>query len=370
MRRVGKTLGIVLLGLIVLGMSVWGMAALYFCGPANSLVRTMLAVAFGLATVVVLVFLPARRWSVIGIVIMWASLVVWWTTLQPSNARDWQPDVAVLPSATVDGDRITLHNIRNFAYRTDTDFTPQYYDQTFDLKQLDSVDLISSYWAGEAIAHLFISFGFHGRDYVAVSVETRKEQTEDYSTLKGFFKQYELIYIVADERDLIRLRTTYRQPPEDVYLYRLHLPQAQVRRLFLDYVQQISALAAQPQFYNTLTTNCTTNILLHARASGGVARYNWKVLLSGYTPAYAYELGRLDSHLSFAELRQQSHINARAQAAHDAPDFSQRIRAGLPLAPLHETKLNRTTVLLPSIVGGNRVCSRGDVIDACVVACS
>jgi hypothetical protein len=154
---------------------------------------------------------------------------------------------------------------------------------------------------------------------------------EDYSTLKGFFKQYELFYVVADERDVIRLRTTYRQPPEDVYLYRTRVPPAQARRLFLDYVRDINRLVEQPAFYNTLTTNCTTAILFHARASGGIARYNWKILFSGYAPAYAYELGRLDTRLPFAELKRLSHINARAHAAGDAPDFSQRIRAGLPM---------------------------------------
>jgi hypothetical protein len=120
------------------------------------------------------------------------------------------------PSATIDGDRVTLHNIRNFVYRTATDFTPRHDDKTFDLQHLESVDLINSYWAGEAMAHLFVSFGFGGQDYVAISIETRKEQTEDYSSIKGFCKQYELIYVVADEREVIRLRTTYRQPPESV----------------------------------------------------------------------------------------------------------------------------------------------------------
>ena len=124
----------------------------------------------------------------------------------PLNARDWQPDVAVLPSATIDGERVTLHNVRNFIYRSATDFTPQYYDKTVDLRQLETVDLIASYWAGDAIAHLMVSFGFGETDYVAVSIETRKERLEDYSSLKGFFKQYELIYVVADERDVIRLR--------------------------------------------------------------------------------------------------------------------------------------------------------------------
>jgi Domain of unknown function (DUF4105) len=195
------------------------------------------------------------------------------------------------------------------------------------------VDLISSYWRSEAIAHIFGSFGFGGQEYVAISAEIRKARGQDYSTLKGFFKQYTLFYVVADERDVIRLRTTYRQPPEDVYVYRTRVPPAQARRLFLDYVRDINRRVAQPEFYNTLTTNCTTTILFHARASGGIARYNWKVLLSGYAPAYAYAIGRLDTSLPFAELKRLSHINARAQAAGDAPDFSQRIRARLPMPP-------------------------------------
>jgi hypothetical protein len=264
---------------------------------------------------------------------VWGALVGWWSTITPSNARQWQPAVAVLPAATVDGDRVTLHDIRNFAYRTATEFTPRYYDKTFDLRRLASVDLMSSYWAGEAMAHLFASFGCGGQDYVAISAETRKERTEDYSTLKGFFKPYELFYVVADERDVMRLRTTYRQPPEDVYLYRMRVPPAQVRRLFLDYVRDINRLVEHPAFSHTLTTNCTTTILFHARASGGIVRYNWQILFSGYAPAYAYALGRLDTRLPFAELKRLSHINARAHTAGDGADFSQQIRAGLPRPP-------------------------------------
>ena len=197
---------------------------------------------------------------------------------------------------------------------------------------MESVDLISSYWAGEAIAHLLVSFGFAEEDYVAISIETRKERTEDYSSIKGFPKQYELIYVGADERDVLRLRTTYRQPPEAVYLYRTRLPPARARRLFLAYVREINQLVEQPVFYNTLTTNCTTNIVFHLRASGGIARYTWKILLSGYAPAYAYEVGGPDTSLSFAEIKQLSRINARTQAADEAPDFSQCIRAGLSKA--------------------------------------
>jgi hypothetical protein len=160
-----------------------------------------------------------------------------------------------------------------------------------------------------------------------------KERTEDYATLRGFFKQYALCYVVADERDVLRLRITSRQPPEDAYLYRTRVPPAQARRLFLDDVRDINRLVEQPAFDNTLTTNGTTAILFHARASGGIARYNWQMRFSGYAPAYAYALGRLDTRLPCAELKRLSHINARAHTAGNAPDCSQRIRAGLPRPP-------------------------------------
>ena len=239
--------------------------------------------------------------------------------------------MAELPYATFDGDLVTIHNIRNFDYRTETDYTPHYYDKTFDLRELDSVDLIAVYWMGDAIAHIMLSFGFAGRDYVTVSIETRKEVGESYDTVRGFFRQYELIYIVGDERDLIRLRTNYRKdPPEDVYLYRANGPPENVRRLFLDYFREINELREHPAFYNTLTTNCTTNVLMHTRVNPGDHAYSWKILLSGYAPLYAYEHGRLDTSLPFEELKRRSHINAAAQAADQAPDFSQRIRAELP----------------------------------------
>jgi hypothetical protein len=260
MRRLGKWFGVLLLGAVVTGMTAWGMGALSLLPSAPSawlaLIRAGHRGAFlGLAH---------RRRTLLGFVLVWGALGLWWSTIAPSHSRDWQPDVAVLPYATMDGDRVTLHNIRHIEYRTETDFTPRYYDKTFDLQHLEAVDMISSYWAGEAIAHLLVSFGFGGQDYVAVSIETRKERTEAYSSIKGFFKQYELFYVVADERDLIRLRTTYRQPSEEVYLYRTRVSPAQVRRLFMDYVREINHLVEQPEFYNSLTTNCTTNILFHA----------------------------------------------------------------------------------------------------------
>ncbi len=334
MNRLVKGIGVALLTLIAIALSAWGALAIYYSDLQSDLLRTSLALVFGLFELLAL-FAFVRgpwRWPAAGAFLaVFLGVVAWWRTIEPSNARDWRPEVARLPYATQDGKLITLHNIRDFEYRSEEEFTPRYYNRTFDLDQLDSADLIASYWMGPAIAHIFVSFGFRGQGHVAISAETRTERGEGYSSLKGFFKQYELIYIVGDERDLIGLRTNYRKaPPEDVYLYRARAPIENIRRFFMDYIHAINSLKEQPEFYNTLTTNCTTNVLIHTRVNPGHPCYSWKVLLSGYFPEYAYEARRLDTRLPFEELRKRSRINVVAAAAGAWPDFSQRIRAGLP----------------------------------------
>ena len=308
----------------------WGALALLYAGPGGATLRTGLGVAFGLLSLGVLVALTSRRLRrrALGVhALAFAMLLVWWSSIEPSNDRDWQTDVAVLPRATIDGDLITVRNIRNFEYRSEFDYTPAYYDRTFDLRKLEGVDLVAVYWMGPAIAHTFVSFAFAGGEQLAVSIETRKEKGEGYSTLKGFFRQYELAYVVADERDVVRLRTNYRHdPPEDVYVYRVRGSIEDGRRVFLGYIDAINSLATRAEFYNTLTTNCTTNIWKHTLANPGHLRLSWKILASGYVPQYLYESGRLDSNLPFAELQRRAHVNARAQAADTAPDFSRRIR--------------------------------------------
>ncbi len=176
-----------------------------------------------------------------------------------------------------------------------------------------------------------ISFGFRGKDYVTFSIETRKEQGEAYSTVKGFFKQYELIFVAGDERDLIRVRTDYRTPREDVYVYRLKANRQRLREVFMAYIEQINYMKHRPQWYNTLTTNCTTSIIHLMKVTGGDARYNWKVLLSGYAPLYAYEKGTVDTSIPFEELKRRSYINPRAHEIGNDPEFSQKIREKLPV---------------------------------------
>jgi len=305
----------------------WGSLVLLYLGPGGAGVCTILAAAFigiGVSAAAAAWCRRLRRPAGLGFACAFMVVSFVWSSAEPSNDRDWQPEVALLPYADLDGDQLTVRNIRNFDYRSETDFTRAYYDRTFDLRHLDSLDLVAAYWMGPAIAHLFLTFGF-GDDHLAISIEARKERTEAYSSLKGFFRQYELIYVVGDERDLIRVRTNYRRdPPEDVYLFAVRSDAEQIRRLLLDYVRDINRLRERPRFYNTLTTNCTTLILTHARVNGDVA-YSWKVLLSGYAPEQAYASGRLGA-LPFRELKRRSHINAAAHAAGGAPDFSRRIR--------------------------------------------
>ena len=333
MRRIGVTVALVVAGVAMAVATAWGAGVLFYLAPGSGGVRKALAwifVALGLAAVGALAVRRARRPGAIVFLVAIALVWVAWGSPTPSNNRDWQTEVAVLPYATIAGDLVTVHNIRNFDYRTETDFTPAYYDRTFDLRKLDRVDLAAVYWMGPAIAHLFVTFGF-GDDHLAISIEARKDRTRPYATLPGLFKQYELLYVVADERDVIRVRTNYRKaPPEEVYLFQVKGPIENGRRVFLDYIRDINEVHKHPRFYNTLTTNCTTMILARTTVNAGSIPYSWKVLLSGYTPEYAYDMGRLDRSMAFEELKERVHINAAAQAADQAPDFSRRIRASLP----------------------------------------
>jgi len=332
-KRAFRLAGLLAIGILLLCAASWGVLALYFLDSASAGLRTSLAAAYAVAALGTLAGFALTRWrwqALIAHLALFGLVLSFWLAIEPSNDRIWQPDVAVLPHATFDGDRVTVHNIRNFDYRSETDFTPAYYDKTFDLRELDSVDLIASYWMGPDIAHIFLSFGFGGKDHLAISIEVRKESHESYSSVLGFFRRYELYYVVADERDVIRLRTNYRRdPPEDVYLYRVRGSAENARQVFLSYIERINSLKQRPEFYNTLTTNCTTSIWMHSRVNPGHLPFSWKILASGHLPELLHEAGLLDQ-MPFAELQRRSHINGSARGADKMEDFSRRIRAPLP----------------------------------------
>jgi hypothetical protein len=259
------------------------------------------------------------------LIVLMAGCKVW----RPSNDRLWSADQAVLPYAEIDGNRVTIHNIRNCKYRSETDYTVEHYDRTFDLSELETVDFIVVPFAeAPQLAHTMLSFGFGGRDYLACSVEIRKEMGETYSPIKGMLRQYELMYVLGDERDLVLLRTNHRL--SEVYLYRSRATPQQARDLFLDVLARVNKLYEQPEFYNALTNNCTTNIVQHVnRLAPGRVPYGLAVLLPGYSDRYAYDLGLLDTDASFEETRARAKINMAAWLYRDAPDFSVRIRQHL-----------------------------------------
>jgi hypothetical protein len=315
----------------IIAITLWGVGVLYLSPLLPESWRPYGSSAYALLTLLAFLFLPRRARTAMGALAVFGILVILFLRISASNDRDWQPEVAHAPFATINGDLITIHNVRNFDYRTETDFDARWENRTYNLSKLDSADIIAVYWAGKAIAHVLVSFGFAGKDYLTVSIETRKEKGESYSTLAGFFRQYELYYVVADERDVIGVRTTYRQPQEDVYVYRTNAPIKNIRRVFLDYIKSINDLRDRPGYYNTLTTNCTTTILMPTRMNPESPPLSWKILLSGYVPDYLYELGRIDTSRPFAELEKMSRVNTRAHAADKDPVFSQRIRETLPI---------------------------------------
>jgi hypothetical protein len=263
-----------------------------------------------------------------AVIVVSVFVLMGYLSVKPSNNRVWQKDVAVLAYASVNNNLVTVHNIRNFTYRSEFDYTPVYYDKTFDVNKLQGIDLIAVYWMGPKIAHIFLSFDFGTEGHLAISIETRKEKGEEYSTLKGFFRQYELYYVVADERDVIGLRSNYRNnPQEDVYIYKTKGSAGDGKRLFMEYIREMNRLKDQPEFYNSLTTNCTTNIWLNSRVNENHLPFHWKVLVSGYVPEYLYEQGRLVTHgLSFSQLQKASCINEKAHRVGIVTDFSSQIR--------------------------------------------
>ena len=330
-RQLATAAGLALILLLMLGAAAWGVLALHYWDHANPTLRRMLVAVWMIAALALLAGFLLRRWrwrSLAAFAALFVMLVACWSTIEPSNDRLWEPENAVLTWATIDGDRITLHNVRNFDYRSDTDFVPAYYDRTFDLRQLNSADLFAVYWMGPAIAHIFVSFGFADGAHVAFSIETRREKGEPYSSVAGFFRQYELYYAVGDERDIVRVRTNYRH--DDVYMYHIRTSPENARRLFLIYLERINQLYDRPEFYHLLSNSCTINIVRYARLAGKPGGFDIRHLLNGLIDSYLYSIGAIDTTLPFRELRRLSRINDTALAAGDAPDFSERIRAAVP----------------------------------------
>ncbi|MFA6158636.1 MAG: DUF4105 domain-containing protein [Candidatus Paceibacterota bacterium] len=248
------------------------------------------------------------------------------TTFRPDNDRDWSVDQAILPSAEFNGDLVTVRNIRNFSYASTTSYTPAYYDKTFNLNDIESLwYVVEPFSKGGNLAHTFLSFGFKGDHYVSISVEIRKEKGESFSPLKGLFRQYEIMYVVADEKDVIKLRTNYRN--DKVFLYPIRATTQATRDIFVDMLNRANALTTKPEFYNTLTNTCTTNIMTHVnKVIPHEIPFNITILVPGQSDHFAYDLGLINTDLTFAEARKRFQINDRAMKYANDPEFSKIIR--------------------------------------------
>ena len=325
------TLGLATTVLVLLAL--WGVLALWYQMPSGPAGKALVIALWLLISAAALGMLWTHRpvLALVGFALCFAGLLLWWQRIEPSNDRSWADDVAQMSSGEVTGNRVVLHNVRNFDWRSNTDYTQRWETRTYDLERLQSVDLITSYWTGPAIAHVLVSFGFDDGQHVVFSVEIRRRKSEGFSEIGGFFKEFELSVIAADERDVIRVRTNVRG--EDDYLYRVRMPPAAKRALFLAYVGEADRLVVAPRFYNTLTANCTTLVYHMMRHIVGHLPLDYRLILSGYLPAYAYKVGGLDARYPLQELRRLGRITDRAKAADRSEHFSADIREGIPQLP-------------------------------------
>jgi hypothetical protein len=320
-------LRLLLAPVLLLGIA-WAAAAVWIDGPSSRGLAGALAGGFALANLAILGAVRPTRRAVLAIVACVAAVAFWWLRIPPRNDRDWLPDVARTADASFDGSRVTVENVRNFVYRSETDYDEHWETRSYDLDHLTGANLFLSFWGPTLIAHTIATFEFDDAPPLAISIETRKEKGEEYSALLGFFRQYELYYVVADERDVVGVRTNHRG--EHTRLYRVKMPVAEARALFVDYLQEVARLGSRPEWYNALTHNCTTAIRQHRKRLGTAQAFDWRMLANGHLDELMYERGGIDTSVPLEELRARSDVTERAKAAGEAPDFSQRIREGVP----------------------------------------
>lgn len=332
-RRCLRVLGLAALSLVILCSMVWACLALWYQGPSAAWAKGLLMLAWTALGLYALL----RLWHDIGRLrrrpALWAYVValvllaLWWQAIAPSNDRVWADDVAKTLRGTVAGNLVTLDNVRDFKWRSDTDYTPRWETRVYDLNDLQSVDMVLSYWDGPAIAHTLVSFGFADGRHIVFSVEIRKERGEQFSELGGFFKKFELSVVAADERDVLYVRAGPRA--ENVYIYPVKMPVAVMRELFLSYIRTANDLADTPRFYHTVTANCTTLVYRMVRAIVPGLPLDYRILLSGYLPEYLYDQGGLDTSLPLQTLRERGFVGIPPILGEDSMGFSKSIRRHL-----------------------------------------
>jgi len=315
--------------LLVLLAWTWGAIVILIAGSESQTVRFGMVIGY-LATVPIALYFFGLSWrSFVSLGIVFAALLFWWSTLTPTNDKDWLADVENIPYGVIKDDILTLNNVRNFDYKSRTEFTKKWETRDYDLSRIKSLDLYLSYWGSPHITHTIMSWGFANGDYLAVSIEARKDKSQKYSAIKGFFKQFNLVYVAADERDLVQLRTNFRK--ERVYLYRLsNISANRMRGLLESYVAHMNRLVKTPEFYNALTKNCTSAIRLHTETDPDRLPSDWRLVANGHIDELLYEQAAIRQDLPFEQLRAQSRIDLAMQKL-GAKDYSSNLRKAAKL---------------------------------------
>jgi Domain of unknown function (DUF4105) len=329
-RAAGTLLRVLVSALVIAPLSAWSALALWFRLPGPERFRAAAAIVFailGLATIVALFFRRSRVALVI-FAIAFGGLLAWWSTIQPPLDGDWAPDVARQTTGSIEGDILKLSDVRDFDWRSDNDFTEKWSKRSYDLSKLKTLDLFLAYWAGPEMAHVIMSFGFENGEYLAWSVEVRREKTGEFSPVADAFKNHTLVYLATTERDTVRLRTNVRG--EDVRLYRLNTSPDQARALLNEYVVESTELAQQPKFYNSITANCATVVFKLVRAAGSTLPFDWRLVVNGFLPGYLYDHDAVVTTMPLGELMERARVSPQAKAADQSPDFSRLIRVGVP----------------------------------------
>jgi Domain of unknown function (DUF4105) len=327
-RRFARLFGLGLGWLAVSLFTIWACAALCF-DVRTSWLRIPAVSVFVLLVLAVLFLLKGSWLRLAACAVCSTIVLLWWLALQPSNDGPWQSDVSQLAWAEVHGDQIVIHNVRNCDYRSEFDYSNCWTDRTLNLSQIRAADLFLTNWGLWYASHPIVSFQFGDNEHIAFSIEARYRPGQAYAVLPGFFRQYGLIFITADERDVIRLRTNYRKD-EEVYLYRIQVKPETARAMFLTYIDYLNNLKDHPEWYNELTKNCTSTVDTQlASVVGNPQPWNYQLVLNGSMDELLYDRNRLvTGGLPFAQLKQMEHINAAAHAANLSPDFSALIRVG------------------------------------------
>ena len=329
LRTISRVAFRLLAALLTLGITTWSCLSLWYRAPGTDLTRGLLALGFAFAGVLACYgVLRGRRRAVTILICFFALDLVWWSTIRPPAEADWADDVSRQVTGIVDGDRLLLRDIRDFDWRSDTDYTQRWDNREYDLKDVRTLDLFMSYWAGPEMAHMVFSFGFADGRYLAWSVEVRRRKGGEFSPIGDLFKSNPLVIVASEERDVIRVRSNVRN--ENVQLYRLNTSPDIVRDILLAYVSQSNDLASNPRFYNSLMSNCTTSIFALIKSLGISIPLDWRLIVNGYLPDYAYEIGVLDRRKPLAEIRNLAQISARARNA-SPEEFSSAIRVGVPV---------------------------------------